>query len=102
MKQTRLENICMDILAHWHGKRRIDEEKAYIFCEGILDQMDSQKKETAQEYQELTRKLHDMWHCKDFEKLSAEETFLCGGLWGGMKILEQSARRQDQQQTTRK
>lgn len=98
MKQTRLGNICRDILAHWYGKRRVNEEQADIFYEGILDQMDSQEKETSQEYQELTRKLHEMWHYKDFEKMSAEEKFLCGGLWGGMKVLELSVRRRDQQQ----
>lgn len=95
MKQTRLGNICSDILAHWYGNRRVDEEQVYIFCDGILDQIDSQEKETAQEYQELSGKLHEMWYYKDFEKMSVEETFLCGVLWGGMEILGLSVRRQN-------
>lgn len=98
MKQKRLRNICRDILAHWYGKRRVDEEQTDIFYEGILDQLDDQEKETAKEYQELAGKLHEMWNYKDFEEMSEEEMFLCGGLLGGVKMLELAARRRDQHQ----
>lgn len=99
MKQARLSNICRDILVRWKEKRKVDEELVYIFLDGILDMISDPEPETIPDYKKATAKLQEMWQYKDFGEMSAEEIFLCGGLWAGAKISEMKIRRERQQKT---
>lgn len=90
MKQTRLGNICRDILMRWREKRSVDEELVYIFFDGVLDMLhDSEKENSIPDYREVCDGLQDIWQYKDFGEMSKEEIFLYGGLWGGKQILSQ-------------
>lgn len=100
MKQTRLGNICRDILMRWREKRSVDEELVYIFFDGILDMLhDSEKDNSIPDYRKVTDRLQDIWQYKDFDKMSKEEIFLYGGLWGGMQMAEINVRRKRQEKS---
>lgn len=100
MKQTRLGNICRDILMRWREKRSVDEELVYIFFDGVLDMLhDSEKENSIPDYRKVSGRLQDIWQYKDFEKISKEEIFLYGGLWGGMQMAEINARRKKKEKS---
>lgn len=94
MSQTRLSNICRDILMRWREKRSVDEELVYIFFDGVLDMLhDSEKENSIPDYRKVYGRLQEIWQYKDFEKISKEEIFLYGGLWGGMRMYEMNEKR---------
>lgn len=99
MKHTRLANICRDILTRWDEKKSVDEEQVYIFCDGIVDMINDLAAESEPDYKKVSAKLQEMWQYKDFEEMSAEEIFLCGGLWCGMQISGMSTKQRRQQKT---
>lgn len=99
MGQTRLINICQDILSRWREKKEIDEEQSYIFMDGILDVFSNPEEETGADYRKVSEELNEMWQYRDFGSLSVEEVFLCGSLWGGIKMAELNRKRLRQQST---
>lgn len=102
MEQKRLRNICQDILACWSEKKELDEEQGYIFFDGILDTISCEEEEFGSDYEKVSTKLNEMWQYKNWGKMSVENAFLCGSLWGGLKIAELSRKRARQQKTVEK
>ena len=97
MKQKRLGNICRSILDRLNNGRQMDEDSVHIFFEGIVDKLQSMDGKEPPEYQKLVAKMDEMWQYRQLEEISPELIFLCGGLWGGAKVLKLCRKREKQQ-----
>lgn len=102
MKQTRLGNICKDILAHWRGEGKIDEEQCYVFFDGVLDKILDPEEELTPDYKKVSAELREVWQYKDFSDLTPEEAFLYGSLWGGIQLAGLCEKRENQRKTVEK
>lgn len=89
MKQERVKNICREILDKWKNGKQIRTDRLFIFLEGVVDLMRQTENETPpQEYKKLSRALDEMYQYREYEQLTAEEAFVMGSIWSGIKTEE--------------
>lgn len=84
----RLENICESLVTLFQKDKRIDEEQVYTFFEGAVDYLDGDTSgnKTAG-LDNLAACVQRKWQYREIEKMSPEQVFLCGSIWGGTRLL---------------
>ena len=94
MKFTRLENICNGLLQLLGKGKRIEEDNIYIYLDGMLDVMEKQTNEWPTSYVKLNHYVGQMWELREIDRLTQEQTFLLGSIWGTAKLMEMKRQRE--------
>lgn len=93
--EKNLKNISGLLLEKWKKDELIDEIQVRGFFDCILDNLLQIPQEESLNYKKYSDKICELWHYREFEKLSKEEVFLYGGIWGSIKLM---ARRRERLQ----
>ena len=85
----RLKNISKTILEK--RKKTLEEKQVFIFFEGILDIIHSNK--TDEFYKKLSDYIHEMWQYRNIKDMDPEQAFLYGSIWGAINLEELNRKR---------
>lgn len=84
----RLENICETLMELLQKDKRINEEQVHVFFEGTVDDLNEETDETKTvNLDKLTAYLQKEWQYREIESMTSEQAFLCGSIWGAIKLL---------------
>lgn len=97
MGNAAFENVCNGLLERLNAGKSIEEEHVSVFMNSIAG---LQKEEAASSpaYKKLYDALQKMWHYKDL-KVSYEENFLLGGIWGVLKLIHEEIEKKQRRET---
>lgn len=94
MEKTRLQNISETILQRIEKKKRMQEEQAYVYFDGIVDTLCSDDRTVlSREENDLSNSLNEIWTYRNLDDYSKETVFLLGSVWGAMKVEERKRER---------
>ena len=93
MANNRLANICKGLLDLLKKEKRVEEEQLYVYWDGMIDLLEIHQDNWPVSYRELSEYVERKWSFRNFDKMSAEEVFLCGSIWGSSKLMKQKALR---------
>ncbi len=97
MEKTRLQNISETIWQRIEKKKRIQEEQAYIYFDGIVDVLCGGERVTVScEENNLSNSLSEIWSYRNLDEFSKENVFLLGSIWGAMKVEERKRERREE------
>lgn len=85
--EKNLKNISGLLLEKWKKDELIDEIQVRGFLDCILDNLIQLPHDEPLNYKKYSDKVCELWHYRKFEKLSKEQAFLYGGIWGSIKLL---------------
>lgn len=92
----RLENICESLLELLQKGKCIDEEHVHIFLDSAVDCLDGETDEDKpQKLGRLAAYVQKKWQYREIDSMTSEQAFLCGGIWGGIKLLGMARERNE-------
>lgn len=87
MMKSVLESICKNIYNRLMEKKHIDEELIDNFFNEIAGEtLESKNNKNEDSFRILKRCVYETWQYGDIDKMSCDQAFLLGGIWGGIKI----------------
>lgn len=93
-KEIRLNNASGNILRSIIEEKNIGEMQTHIFIDGIVDYIENPNLEKVSKYNDLRVRVNEMWSYREmYDKMSAEEIFLLGSIWGAIEVSDQYHRR---------
>lgn len=80
--------IFQEIRERFSQKKEIEDEMVFYIFEKMSEHFVESHDDTEwQCYEQFLDKLNKIWQYKQFEGLSSEQSYLYGGIWGGLSML---------------
>ena len=97
----RQPEIFQEVIQRFYQQKDIEDEMLFY----ILDDMSERFVESRDDiewqcYDWILEKLNKIWQYKKFDQISAEQSYLYGGIWGSLSMLSYIKKKKTQSQTS--
>lgn len=91
-------NTFEDILKKINGHKKLDDEMLFCMINMIAEVYADDREIDEQQYHQLLVKLDKSWIYQQFEDVPSEQSFLAGGIWGCLRMMESIRRKKETEQ----
>lgn len=88
-------NIFEDILKKIDNSKKLEDEILFFMIDRVTEIFVEERKLEERQYQRLLGRLDKIWMYKSFESMTQEQSFIYGGIWGCLRMVESLKKKED-------